>query len=65
MQDPQGPQRVYCALCAQRHPEEYVPIGCLLPPVLSRLPAETTMEDPSLCTGTSILGREGQSASAR
>ena len=47
------------------HPKEYVPARCHLPPVLSRLLAETMAENLGLCTGPSILGREGQSAGAQ
>ena len=64
MQDPQGPQRVYCAPCTKMCPEEYVPVRCCLLPALSKLSVETTMEDPGVCTGPSILGREGWSAHA-
>ena len=45
-------------------PKEYVSVGCHLLPALSRLPVETTAEDPGLCSSPSILGSEGQSASA-
>ena len=65
MPDPQGPQRVYCASCTKMHPVGYVPVRCQLPPALSGLLAETTVEDHDICTGTSILGREGLFTSAQ
>ena len=64
MQDPKGLWRVYCTPCAKMHPEEYVPVGCYLLPALSILSVETTMEEPGICTGPSVLGRGGWSASA-
>ena len=46
------------------HQTGFVPARCQLQPALPGFPAETTMEDPGVCVGTSILGRVGQSAGA-
>ena len=65
MWDPQGPWREYCALCAKMHLTGYVAVRHWPPPALPGLLAETIMEDPGVCTGPPILGRESQSAHAR
>ena len=50
-----------CAPCAKMCQMGYVPAE---QPALPRCPTEIPTEDPGLCTGPSILGREGQSACA-
>ena len=57
-----GNQKEYTVPSAPKCIKRYVPAK---QPALPRCPTEIPMEDPGLCTGSSILGREGQSACAQ